>query len=776
MLSALVVALCTAAAPAPHNVYVGMYLTDVSDFDLKAGRFKADLHVWVKWLGDAQQPPPLSFENGEIDSKEELGLESEGAWHSKQWRVQGTFRGEFPVHAFPFDRQTLPLVFGLSEDHGRLVPDLAASSMSPGFSVSGWSYEPYFSARAEERVYHSDLGSVFREGKNAKQRLATFSVEMQRPFGPYLIKFALPLVLLLLVALLALFLPAERLDVRSAMGITALLSCIAFHYTQADTLPNVTYLVAADKLFLGAYLFVASTLLVSIVAFRFHQHRPDAATTADRIGLWMLPALTTAGLVSLVVGAVSREGLVEPPAPRNPHPSQPLLRLAVTSLDNLGGGNQLPARRAQLVVRGADGAFVPVLVQEAPSMTNALVRLLPDGGMRVRWRLRADAQWSDGARITADDLLFSLGVTPDPLRRAAERVDDRTVDVTYSERHNRSLAGFAVFPKSAAALAPDGGREGLTRANNEGKLPTAGAFASTEFEPGKRALFVRNERFAGTKPAFERLEVRALPPLDAARALVAGEVDVLSNLTADSYELLRGEKKVRVLEQPGDMLWVLVPSLASPPWSSVEARAALLSALDREAMAKVLAPAPTRVAYGWRAGPSYPLPPSTPLAAQPVKLYLSPVRAKDETHALLAQRIVEDLAKVGLQVELVERPELFQAVQRGELDGLALLGRDTSEVTRFLNVRDVTRAAGPHFDDEMVERLEAIQSSLYEERRRALELELQEAWFKRLPMLPLVLTSRLAAVRADLEGPDWGIADSLWWNVAEWRFAPPAAP
>ena len=43
-------------------------------------------------------------------------------------------------------------------------------------------------------------------------------------------------------------------------------------------------------------------------------------------------------------------------------------------------------------------------------------------------------------------------------------------------------------------------------------------------------------------------------------------------------------------------------------------------------------------------------------------------------------------------------------------------------------------------------------------------------------MLPLVLTSRLAAVRADLEGPEWGQAESLWWNVAEWHTKEAVAP
>lgn len=759
-------------SPAPPHVYVGMYLTDVSDFDLKAGRFKADLHVWVKWLGDEKKVPPLSFENAELENKEELGLESEGAWHSMQWRVQGTFRGEFPVHAFPFDRQTLPIVFGLDESAGQLVPDLGASGMSPSFSVTGWSYEPYFSARSEERLFGSDLGSVYREGKNAKLRLTTFTVELERPFGPYLIKFVLPLALLLLIALLALFLPADRLDVRSAMGITALLSCIAFHYTQAGTLPDVTYLVAADKLFLGAYVFVAGTLLVSIVAFRLHPLRPGAAESADRVGRVLLPVVALVGVVNLLVGVLSREAAPEPVVAATPHPAQPLLRVAVPALDSLGGAGALPPRRPQLVVRDADGHLQPLLAQEAPSMTNSLVRLLPNGGMRLRWRLRAGARWSDGTPLTADDLVFSLGLTPDPYRTGVERVDARTLDVTYSERHSEWLAGFAVFPKAHAAASPDGGREGFSRANNENKLPTAGAFRVTEFVKGERATFVRDEGFVGPKPAFEKIEVRVMAPLEAAKALVAGELDVLPSLTPDAYELLVKERRVKVLEQPGDMAWVLVPRLDVPPWSSLESRRALFAALDRAEMAKVFAPAPARPAFGWRAVEGYPLPLTTPLAPQVVKLRIAPVRSQDQAHALLAQRVVADLAKVGVTVEVVETPDLYQVVQRGAFEGLALLGRDTSDFTRFLNVRDVAKAAGEHYDDELVERVAAIQGSLYAERRRTLETELQEAWFRRLPVVPLVLTSRLAAVRADLEGPELGLADSLWWNVAEWHLAP----
>lgn len=768
-----------ARTPPPRNVYVGAYLADVSDFDLKAGRFKADLHVWVKWLGDGPKPA-LTFENGELDSKEEEGVEDDGAWHAQRWRVQGTFRGEFPVHDFPFDRQTLSVIFGLPESDGRLVPDLGASGMSPSFSVTGWSYEPYFTARTETRSFGSDLGSIAREGKNARLGLSSFAVELQRPFGPYLIKFALPLALILLVALLALFLPADRLDVRSAMGITGLLSCIAFHYTQADTLPAVTYLVAADQLFLGAYVFVAGTLLISIVAYLVDHRDKAAAARIDRFGTLALPLVTALGVGVLVSGALAHVEAEDPPVPASPHGAQPLLRVGLLALESQGAGSHLPPRRGALVVRDATGAFVPALAVEAPAMTNSLVRLLPDGGMRIRWRLRADAAWSDGTRLTADDLVFSQGLVVDPLRTGIERVDERTIDVTYSDRRSEWLSGFTLFPASAGRRTPDAGRDELNKAHGEGKLPMSGGYLVEQYEAGQRITLVRHERYAGPKPAFERVEGRVLPPLDAAKALLAGELDVIPVLAPDSYALLKQEPSVRVLEQPGDLLWALVPRLDAGPWVSLEARQALLAALDRRAMVEAFAPAPARVASGWRAKPELEPAAAPSLAAlgltgQTVTVHVAKIHSGDEAHALLARRLTEDLAKAGVTVKLVETPELMQVVRRGEFEGLALVGRDTAEPSRFMNVKSdgvrprVHKPAGAHFDEEMVRRYERYASSLYAERRAVLEESLQRAWFERLPMLPLVLTSRLAAVRVGVEGPDWGVADSLWWNLDEWH-------
>jgi ABC-type oligopeptide transport system substrate-binding subunit len=141
----------------------------------------------------------------------------------------------------------------------------------------------------------------------------------------------------------------------------------------------------------------------------------------------------------------------------------------------------------------------------------------------------------------------------------------------------------------------------------------------------------------------------------------------------------------------------------------------------------------------------------------------------------LSQAIAEDLRKAGLVVEIVEHAQLGPLMQKGDFEGLLLAGRDTAEPTRFLNVPfegghyAVEKPAGPHYDEAMVEAYERYSASLYEERRMILDSQLQRLWLERLPLIPLLHTSRMSAVRAELVGPELGQADQLWWNLAEWR-------
>jgi len=68
---------------------------------------------------------------------------------------------------------------------------------------------------------------------------------------------------------------------------------------------------------------------------------------------------------------------------------------------------------AGLVIRDGDGNLRPQLAEAVPTIENGNWRLLPEGRMETTWKLKDAAVWHDGKPVTADDLVFTLGVGRD---------------------------------------------------------------------------------------------------------------------------------------------------------------------------------------------------------------------------------------------------------------------------------------------------------------------------------------------------------------------------
>jgi hypothetical protein len=383
LVPALALALSLSAAADPSaadvrrgRVYVGVYLSDVSNLDLRAGRFDADLVVWAKWAG-AAEAPRLEFLNGQLERFEELSRESDGDWHSVRWRAQGAFRGTFPLQPFPFDTQKLPIDLGLQNDARALAPDLAGSGMASSFSITGWLYAPYFRAERQGRKLASDLGSVRREGQATQVDSVAFLVDLRRPLAAYVVKFMVPLAIIVAMALLAAFVPHTRFEVRASLGVTALLSCVAFHFTQAQSLPDVPYLVAADKLFIGAYAVVFASIAQSLWGYRIFERDPVPAERLDRFTRWAGPLGTvSAAAVLLWVSFPASEGAQPPPRPASASAggtrelAQQPLRVGVMSLGHLNMHGFGELLRRGLVHRDGQGELRPHLATVVPEMTN----------------------------------------------------------------------------------------------------------------------------------------------------------------------------------------------------------------------------------------------------------------------------------------------------------------------------------------------------------------------------------------------------------------------
>jgi ABC-type transport system substrate-binding protein len=225
-----------------------------------------------------------------------------------------------------------------------------------------------------------------------------------------------------------------------------------------------------------------------------------------------------------------------------------------------------------------------------------------------------------------------------------------------------------------------------------------------------------------------------------------------------------------------------------------EARRAILQAIDREALAALLAPTPASVAKGLAPDLRVLDVPFDPMAARATlarlglkKLKVTAMTGKPGTPpALITGRIVSDLLAAGLEVDTATAADtnaLFLSRTHG---GLLLTARGIDSPARFFNVpydkakaTFVTDAPVPgFFEPPMLELNAKLKTTLYDERRGALLQRLSEEWGRRLSVIPLVFASKMAATRADLEGPVLGRAESLLWNVERWttRDLMPLAP
>jgi peptide/nickel transport system substrate-binding protein len=779
------------------KVYAGVYLHDVSKFEQKDGVFDVDLEVWAKWLGEFDPDKLVIANAGEVD-RELIGKEEDGAWKSARWRVRGTLRGEFPVHSFPFDRQKLNVVLELPVTDGELAPDLAGSGMRERFSVTGWVYEPSFVPRVGQETYRSDLGGIAAEGQPTTVGRAAFEVTLSRPLLTAATKLFLPLVVILLVAVVALFIHAKELEVRASVGVTALLACFAFHFAISDTMPNVAYITLADVLFLASYGLTAALLCVSVVAFALHEKDHDKAWRRLDIGALIAFPIILGGTVLL---AMRQPKVVEAPVAMPDQPRPASARSVVRI-----GTNALPSPSSGLAGRGAywgalrtelDNSRVAILVEEAPSITNDALRFMADGTLQVTWRLRDGLRWSDGAPLTADDFLFALEVSPDARIVEKRAAGKRELVVRYRERVAAALESITPLPKHALeAKFKEGGYDAVREHRRKAVTPSAGPYRVAEFVAEDHVTLETNPHFAGRPPSIARIEIKRLPD-DAAlvSAFESGQLDMIAPnaIGPEAARELAKRRPDAVRVSPSELQMFLHPDPTHPLLSKLEVRRALLMAFDRDRMRTEVfgdAAASARVS-------SVPVPGDAPVgttvvvfdaaaakkaleAAGASGAAISLAHGKAAVDKAMVARLVRDAAAVGVRLEPREVPNAYDIYRSRKHGGLVLLsstGERDSLPEKFWGVAQVDgkyerKFRSGAYDDAMAALVEREERALYPERREQIRDLLFVAYSHRLPMLPLLFLSDRVVAVPELEGWKQGSGLNFGTTIERWHFAP----
>ncbi len=293
-----------ARASSYQDVYVGVYLNDVINVDIKANTYVADFYLWFRWQGESDPSDSFEFVNAFSTwshTKQKLYAIPkmlEGGWKYQVLHINGDFHYPFFLSHYPLDEQKLVISIEDSirtKDGIRYVADTNYSSYRKDISIPGWQILKQ-SISALPFKYETHFGEPKSTENYEEYWRLNYVVEIARNKKLYLFKMLLPIIVVLLCTLAIFFINPIYSDSRLALAITALVSAVAMHITVSADLPTVGYLVLIDKIYNLSYIAIFCALAETV--FTIYLKDRAQFTLAKKIDRYTFAIVSVSFLIS----------------------------------------------------------------------------------------------------------------------------------------------------------------------------------------------------------------------------------------------------------------------------------------------------------------------------------------------------------------------------------------------------------------------------------------------------------------------------------------------
>jgi peptide/nickel transport system substrate-binding protein len=460
------------------------------------------------------------------------------------------------------------------------------------------------------------------------------------------------------------------------------------------------------------------------------------------------------------------------------------------------------------------------VAEEVPSPANGGIS---KDGLTVTYHLRHGIRFADGVPLTARDCVWSIDAIDNPDNNVQTRYGyDRIASAQAPNDYTLVLHLKAPFaPILTAVLAPQGfpilPEHLLAKYPNFNRIAFdikpigSGPYVVDRWVHGDHITMHANPHYFRGKPAIGHLVIRIIPdPQQAANQLQTGEIQAYFNEQDYSqYPQLRALRGFHVLDTPVSAVDAMIFNTRSYATSDPRVRHALAEAIDFHALvAKAYRGAlsgtqPGRGLFIWAFDPkAYPDIPYDPVEARrllnaagwepgPDGVRRKNGRALDLLLILQAGVLGElvaanDVAQyeraVGAKVTLKQ----FDVTQFGapaDLGGPVYAGRFDLALYSFVNGDDPDTTdqfacanVPPHgynksrICDPAIDDLLRAGNATYDlDARKAIYAKLESRLYDELPIVLIYQRRELDVFPDRLRGPS-GSDDSVFWNVARWRW------
>jgi peptide/nickel transport system substrate-binding protein len=233
---------------------------------------------------------------------------------------------------------------------------------------------------------------------------------------------------------------------------------------------------------------------------------------------------------------------------------------------------------------------------------------------QVRFDLRKGVKFQDGSPFTADDVVFSFGRIKQPQGTMqiyvtgitdVKKIDDFTVDLILAAPSPILLRNIIDFRIMSKAWAEKNNTTKVQdyKAKEENfasrNVMGTGAFRILSWQPEQRVMMARNDVWWDKTPGNVRQVVYTPIKSEPTRvaALLAGDVDMLTDVPVQDLDRLRADKKLKVVEGPEVRTIFFAPDIGSAelkysnvkgknPFADKRVRQALSMLIDREGIKK----------------------------------------------------------------------------------------------------------------------------------------------------------------------------------------------
>ena len=255
----------------PAILEVGVFVMDFNRFNVDDGTVETNFYL------DLRSDSPVSLDdieiiNGKISSVDTL-IDTPD---EKYYRIFAVITADPSLRNFPFDSHAIPIVIEpkvMDETSLLLAVNSNQSGLDNGADLPGWEF-----TGNESAVTRYSYGP----GETPYSR-AVFTYHIQRDSASTILKFFLPLALIIIVSLSSLLMKvSSRLGLNASMFLAAVL----IHWRIVDAIPPVAYVTFLDYFMIITYATLFMVLVSGILIIHFSELK--ASERVDQIHRWSI--------------------------------------------------------------------------------------------------------------------------------------------------------------------------------------------------------------------------------------------------------------------------------------------------------------------------------------------------------------------------------------------------------------------------------------------------------------------------------------------------------